>query len=294
MKQIIAPVDTLDTSKQALGYVRLFAERFGSKVTLLHAEDVPIPFGTLDPLSSYEPLTPVEESEIAEQIREHAADRLHGMAFDVLVVSGHPARVIAAAARKRGADLIIMGTHARRGWRRALTGSVAEMVLRTAASPVLVVPMLPTRPTAAPAITRIICPINFTEVSREALRTAAAIRDAFDAELMVVHVAEGIYDGDPRLEKHFRMWLGQQAPAISGVRELLLRGGPAERVLDCVEDLGADLLVMGTQQKRFSDETVIGSTSERLLRFSSVPILSVVRSAVQEAIEAPEESVAFA
>src|SRR5579872_2466145 len=85
VKQIIAPVDTLDTSKQALGYVRLFAERFGSKVTLLHAEDVPIPFGTLDPLSSYEPLTPVEESEIAEQIREHADDRLHGMAFDVLV-----------------------------------------------------------------------------------------------------------------------------------------------------------------------------------------------------------------
>jgi len=287
VKQIIAPVDTLDTSKQALAYVRLFAERFGAKVTLLHAEDVPTPFGTLDPLSAYEPLTPAEEGEIADQIREYAADRLNGVPFDVLVVSGHPARVIAAAARKRDADLIIMGTHARRGWRRALTGSVAETVLRTAASPVLVVPLLPAGSAGPAAITRIICPINFSEVAREALRTASRIAEAFRAELIVIHVAEGVCDSDPRIEKHFRMWLGEEVGKISSVRELVLRGGAAERVLDCVEDTGADLLVMGTQQKRFSNETVIGSTSERLLRFSSVPILTVVRALAKESVEDP-------
>lgn len=292
VKQIIAPVDTLDTSKQALAYVRLFAERFGAKVTLLHAEDVPIPFGSLDPLSSYEPLTPTEESEIAEQIREHAADRLQGMFYDVLVVSGHPARVIAAAARKRDADLIIMGTHARRGWRRALTGSVAETVLRTATSPVLVVPMLPAGQATAAEITRIICPINFTDVSREALQAAKRLSDAFGAELVVVHVAEGLTETDPRIENHFRMWLGEQPGSVSGIRELIVRGGAAERVLDCVEDLAADLLVMGTQQKRFSNETVIGSTSERLLRFSSVPILTIVRSVAKEAVKRPIEATA--
>ncbi len=290
VKQIIAPVDTLDTSKQALAYVRLFAERFGAKATLLHAEDVPIPFGTLDPLTAYEPLTPIEESEIADQIREYAADRLQGVPFDVLVVSGHPARVIAAAARKRDADLIIMGTHARRGWRRALTGSVAETVLRTAASPVLVVPLLPAGTAGPAAITRIICPINFSEVARDALRTASSIAESFGAELIVVHVAEGLSESDPRIDKHFRMWLGEETARVSGVRELVLRGGAAERVLDCVEDLGADLLVMGTQQKRFSNETVIGSTSERLLRFSSVPILTIVRALAKESIQEKAEA----
>lgn len=287
VKQILAPVDTLDTSKQALAYVRLFAERFGAKVTLLHAEDVPIPFGTLDPLTAYEPLTPAEEGEIADQIREYAADSLSGVPFDVLVVSGHPARIIAAAARKRDADLIIMGTHARRGWRRALTGSVAETVLRTAASPVLVVPMLPAGSAGPTTITRIICPINFSEVSREAFESASRIAETFDAELIVVHVAEGLNDSDPRIEKHFRMWLGEETRHINSVRELILRGGAAERVLDCVEDLAANLLVMGTQQKRFSNETVIGSTSERLLRFSMVPVLTVVRAPAKEAAEEP-------
>jgi len=287
VRQIIAPVDTLDTSKQALAYARLFADHFGAKITLLHAEDVPIPFGTLDPLTAYEPLTAAEEGEIAEQIRVYAADRLAGEPFDVLVVSGHPARVIAAAARKRGADLIIMGTHARRGWRRALTGSVAETVLRTAASPVLVVPLLAASGTATPRITRIVCPINFSDVARDALRTATRIAGQFGAELIVVHVSEGFADCDSQLDKQFRTWVGSDIGKIGSVRELMLRGGAAERVLDCVEDVDADLLVMGTQQKRFSNETVIGSTSERLLRFSNVPILTVVRALARLTIEEP-------
>ena len=52
---------------------------------------------------------------------------------------GHPAEVIAREAEDRGADLIVMGTHGRKGIDRILFGSVAEKVVKNASMPVLTV-----------------------------------------------------------------------------------------------------------------------------------------------------------
>jgi nucleotide-binding universal stress UspA family protein len=60
-----------------------------------------------------------------------------------------------------------------------------------------------------------------------------------------------------------------------------VRGGPAERVLDCADDVGADLLVVGAQHKLFRDATVVGTTTERLMRFASCPVLVVPRPAAR-------------
>ncbi len=48
-------------------------------------------------------------------------------------------------------------------------------------------------------------------------------------------------------------------------------------MLDCADDVGADFLVIGAQHKLFRDETVIGTTTERLIRFAPCPVLVVPR-----------------
>jgi nucleotide-binding universal stress UspA family protein len=55
------------------------------------------------------------------------------------VAVGEPAEQILRVAREEKADLIVMGTHGRRGWRHAVLGSVAEAVMRQAMCPVLTV-----------------------------------------------------------------------------------------------------------------------------------------------------------
>ena len=55
------------------------------------------------------------------------------------IVGGAAADPIVRAARKAGADLIVLGTHGRRGVRRLVLGSDAEQVVRTASVPVLLV-----------------------------------------------------------------------------------------------------------------------------------------------------------
>ena len=181
-------------------------------------------------------------------------------------VDGPPAEVIVDAQRRTGADLIVMGTHGHRGWRRAALGSVAENVLHLATCPVLTVNRHTTLPANGPVtISRVLCPTNFSDVARESLAVATMFAEAFNAELDVVHVVE---NGTPPL-------LLDKGP----YRQIVLRGGAAERILDYAEDIGADLLVIGAQRQWFRDETVIGTTTERLVRFASCPVLAVTRPA---------------
>src|SRR6185503_16683693 len=130
------------------------------------------------------------------------------------------------------------------GWRRALVGSVADGVLRAASQPVLVVPESHDGRQHAERIARIICPVNFTEAARDAVTCAASLANRFDAELILIHVAETAAEADdPGLDEYLQMWLHQEMPVRCSFRGLILRGGPAERVLDCIEDMQADLLV---------------------------------------------------
>lgn len=65
--------------------------------------------------------------------------RSAGVDADLALVEGHALEVILAAAKARGADLLVMGTHGRRGLQRWTLGSVAERVVRQATCPVLTI-----------------------------------------------------------------------------------------------------------------------------------------------------------
>ena len=74
--------------------------------------------------------------------RAQAAARQAGVAYEgdlIETIGGNVSQLILEAARARGADLIVMGTHGRRGMRRLTLGSDAEAVLRSSTLPVLLV-----------------------------------------------------------------------------------------------------------------------------------------------------------
>jgi nucleotide-binding universal stress UspA family protein len=81
------------------------------------------------------------EYEHAERIigKAVAEAQERGVAVKGIVLAGRPNDVLVAAAKQRDADLIVLGSHGRRGLRRLFLGSVAEDVVRHSAVPVLVV-----------------------------------------------------------------------------------------------------------------------------------------------------------
>jgi len=278
---ILAPTNLSEPSLPALRYVRLLADRFSAKVTVMNTDPITNVANFVGPTDrlGYLLTTPEYEDRLRGEIAQCAGPVMAGRAFDVDVTVGQAVPAILTSAKKHNADLIVMGTHQRRGWRRALLGSVSEGVLHGSGCPVLTVP---DRDTATPhAITNIMCPVNFTEVARESLHAAARLAEAFHARLTIVHVLEKDEVTDIEAhEREVRAWISPELQDRCSYRELVVHGGPAERLLDCAEDLAADFLVIGAQHTLFRDATVLGTTTERLIRFASCPVLVIPRLAV--------------
>jgi nucleotide-binding universal stress UspA family protein len=139
IRHILVPHDFSDTAEHALSYAIVFAQKFGARITLLHAYEVPA-YGYPDAfVASFELMSEVERAAQAslEVVKARAAAAKADVA--VSLRCGNPWAEITAAAEETKADLIVMGTHGRRGFARALLGSVAEKVVRTAPCPVLTV-----------------------------------------------------------------------------------------------------------------------------------------------------------
>lgn len=290
---ILAPTDLSESSIPALRYARLFADRFVAKLTVMYTDPVVYP---VDFVGSAEPFfvaaTREHEAHLRDELAAHANPVLEERPYEMHVSVGQPVASILAAARDLHADFIVTGTHLRHGWRRALLGSVSEGVLHGSDCPVLTVASRDGHAGATPrAIANIVCPVNLTEVARVSLHAAARVAETFGAQLTVVHVLEPNEVMNPAAdEERVRRWVEPEVQERCSYRSLVMRGGAAERVLDCADDLGADLLIVGAQHKLFRDATVVGTTTERLIRFASCPVLVVPRAAVRRRAHAEAEA----
>jgi nucleotide-binding universal stress UspA family protein len=139
MKTILVAVDFSDSSEAALAYAVELAKPLGARLVVMHSYELPVygfPDGAL-----------VASVEVATRIMEGAQTGLEGMVerykgeaqLDTIVRQGVPWEEVRAVAEEVNADLIVIGTHGRKGIARALLGSVAEKILRTSTRPVLTI-----------------------------------------------------------------------------------------------------------------------------------------------------------
>lgn len=145
---IVVALDGSRLAEQVLAYVEPLAKAFGSTVTCVCAVE-PVSSTVLAETSlslGYVPVAPLYEAEqdVKRRDKTYLAGirrRLAGKGFEVHCeepVAG-AAEAIVASARRNRADLIAMTTHGRSGLGRALLGSVADEVVRTAHCPLLLV-----------------------------------------------------------------------------------------------------------------------------------------------------------
>lgn len=275
LSRILAPTDFSDCATGAVEYAKVLARRFGAGITLLHAAP---PRATFEPLpltgmSFVEPFAH-EEARAASALAAYRADLLADFPeSDGVLVTGSPAEAILANSRAAGADMIVMGTHGREGFSRALLGSVAESVIQQSDKPVLTVRPIADRPRPA-GIARILCPVNYSAVASRAYQHALFLASAFDAELTVLYLEErGVVDHSAEM-KRLREWVGD-VPLTMRASLLVDHGEAAVQVNDYASRHGIDLIVMGVQHKRRDTITVIGTTTATLTRHAPCPVLTV-------------------
>ena len=271
-KNILVPTDFSELSAYAVPYAVRLAERLDGSLTLLHAD------AFVEPIDLVGGGMLAHDAARVDELRALAEERLEEFAkahvprhvpVTRLTRVSSPFAAIPAVAAETGASLIAMGTHGRSGWRRALLGSVAETVVKETIVPVLTVRH---ESPAGGSFSRILCPVNFSEVSRQALEDAWVLAVSCDAEVLVAHVVEQHVEGG---EERFRAWL---PPSIEGrleYKELELGSEPAHHILEFAEAESCDLVVIGANRRRQSDTTVIGTTTESITRSATMPVLVV-------------------
>ena len=142
-RKILVPVDGSPTSARGLREALALAKDQRAKVRLVHVVDEGLAIGVVEAGIEFEDLVDglVKNGKAILQRGRRSAEKQGVHAEGVLYekVAGSAADSILREARKWGADLIVMGTHGRRGVRRVVLGSDAEQVVRTATVPVLLV-----------------------------------------------------------------------------------------------------------------------------------------------------------
>lgn len=285
--------DFSPSSERALAYAIDLVERTDATLHLAYVEKTPdsvLDEGARSPLPSYK-----LEERFRERCRASLANYDLDPDDDRLVYHADRNEAVAPAllrrAEKEDADLIVMGTHGRRGVQRAIYGSVAEEVLRTAECPVFTARVregdAPDEPTTAP-IERIAVPIDFSDLSRGALRYAARLASRYEAPLRLLHAVEDptlppIYEMQSpktqgrevkeRAERELRSWGEEVAGDVPGVSYVVHRGEPAETVAQATSHLDT-LTVMGTRGLSGVRRTMLGSVTEAVMREAHGPVLA--------------------
>jgi nucleotide-binding universal stress UspA family protein len=305
IRRILCPIDFSDYSRHALDYALAIARWYESTITVMHV------FSAV-PVAAYAPGAPGFESIVLtgadrDQLlvgmkRFIETESTEGIPIEAIIREGSAAGEILRQAADLKADLLIMGTHGRSGFERLLLGSITEKVLRKATCPVLTVPRR--HPDAVPAtpvlFKRILCPVDFSDCSMQALNYAMSLAQEADAHLTVMHVmASGLeatpdmYDTvitDDRLsladyrtrrEEDARQRLKEAVPetvaAYCRVDTIVSSGKPSREILRIAADQQTDLIVIGVQGRGAADLMFLGSTTNHVVRAATCPVLTLRR-----------------
>ncbi len=279
IKNILFPTDFSERSAIALPFAARLARRYGAKVYVVHAissETPPVVSGDLPPISQWK----ISEQEMAILDR---SDLLREVEYETILGQGDLWEVLSHAIRAYEADLVVMATHGRGGFKRLILGSVAEEVVREAPCPVLTIgPEVPSAETAH-QVGHVLFATDFRPGSLAALMYAVFFAEENGADLTLLHVAEaprgGVLDYEERDKalNHLREMLPTDY-YLGRAPEFLVEKGPAsEAILRVARSRHSDLLVVGARetQRHWVPTHFTWSTLHQILCDAACPVLSV-------------------
>jgi nucleotide-binding universal stress UspA family protein len=294
LNHVLLARDFSPVSDQAMQYALGLAQQTGATLHLLYADvlhEDPFREGTGGTGAS-------AEERIHQRLRMDTDDTPLTERFPEITVQTEVRRAVAAApailsyATDADVDLIVMGTHGRRGVRRLLMGSVAEEVVRRAPSPVLTV-RRDGGENGLPAVERILVPIDFSDFCAEALRCARELATHYDAQLDLLHVIEenlhpafyvggvqSIYDVQPDIEEKVRIRMRAMLDEVDGGDEVraemhVADGRAARKIIQFAEQQQSDLVVLSTHGLTGLEHFLMGSVAEKVVRHVTAPVLTV-------------------
>ncbi len=208
-------------------------------------------------------------------------------------LSGHPADELVRLAEESDAELIVLGARGMTATQRFLLGSVSLKVAKHAPCSVLVTRPIRSGRSADQPLRIVVCH-DGSEASREAVKTVGRFHWGEHVEITVLSVVTVImHPGLAIYQKTGALWEGerrQAKEALAWAIDHLRQASPHvhaeyretesvdEEILAVIEELGADLVVLGHRGLSRLDRFILGSTSENVLRHAPCSVWIVRES----------------
>ena len=294
IKKVLYPTDFSEAASHALPFAVSLAEQYEAELHMLHAlvlhaddpGNVAHRFPNIEEL--YESLHKSAEERLGTTAEEHVSDDLevHRAQQRGIAAPG----VILDYVEEHEIDVIVLGTHGRRGLRRLLLGSVAEEVVRLAPCPVLTVrERAETEATAK--VDNLIVPIDFSEHSKLALRYAAELARQHGARIQLLHIVEEtVYpdfylpvlpSGDIVTEKltgqaetRLQELAGEAADGVE-CETFVKAGRAAHEIASFAKEQEAEMIVIASHGLTGLTHVLLGSVTESVVRRADCPVLTV-------------------
>jgi nucleotide-binding universal stress UspA family protein len=293
INKILFPTDFSTSANVALAHAVYLARKYDAELHMLHV----IELHTEDPHNPAHHFP--DHEEILSKLKEQASGRMNEIANEngssglrsVRVqergISAAP--VIVEYAEEHEIDLIIIGSHGRRGLRELIVGSTAAEVVRMAPCAVLSVrgaraarPLAETR--------RVLAPVDFSEHSLGALTVARQVAANYGASLQVLHILENaihpafynmgkmsLRDVAPDIEEKALSALRKQYAEIDGedvpVEFFTAEGHAGRDIARFAEEHHSDIVVIATHGLSNLAQILLGSVTDKVVRRAPCAVL---------------------
>jgi nucleotide-binding universal stress UspA family protein len=312
MTVVLAPVDGSIRALRAVPWAAKLAGPDGTVVLLRVVPPQPAYAETLFSLVGAEgTVQEIQDAwtRTAKADMDEAAALLSGsdVTVEQMVAEGEPEEEIVAAAARRGVEMIAMASHGRGAVGRAIFGSVADRVARTAPVPILILRTPDEDADHGVAVTRIVVPLDGSEIAERALPVASELARQLPAPVYVVRavdaaatlpLASGVFGAGPVVGEEVtdQIWEEAETEARSTVTSAvsrlqaegvdasgtILNGSPFFAISEATQP--GDLLLLTSHGRGGVRRWLLGSVAEKLVREADAPVMLV------PAIERVEES----
>jgi nucleotide-binding universal stress UspA family protein len=281
LETILFATDFSSSSETAKLYVQALAERYRSRVRLMHVVDLAAAFKAPDAGLSIDIFRRIGEESLSRLQSELLAEKIPVEA--VLCEATDPATEILHASQDESTDLLVIGTRGHKGLARLVLGSTAEELIHQAKCPIL---------TIGPGVPPLTQPVNFqrivyaTDFSPEAANAcvfALSFAQDFGAHLYLCHVLPepaGVDQmDDHELNARFTSALQRLVPDIA--REwcepecVLEHGFAADGILLLAQRVKADLIVVGTRKSSHWFDNFKTGVAFQVISSSHCPVLTI-------------------
>lgn len=273
---ILVPTDFSEIAHNALGHALKIADVYKNEITLLNIQDEGGLFGLFGSDEKMSLIKEAVDMKMDKLITESAV-KFPNVKINKRIEYGRIYKVITEIAEKENFDSIVMGTNGASGLQQ-ITGSNASRVINYAKIPVVVVKE---QPIGNNGYEKIVLPIDLSRESRQKVSWAIHLAKRFNS---TIHV---IYENSSNDEVKNRIFAAVNQTQdilaqnnanyiVRGLDEEKYQDSFAEDTLAYANEVGADLIMIMTQQEKGFSEFLLGSYAQQIVNHSGkVPVMCI-------------------